>query len=80
MAKISNKPVKKVVKSITPKTPIKIEITGEETETKPIIKETLSIIDIIMELVNKWCENNKMEGKQYSLTPEEIRNILRSVL
>jgi hypothetical protein len=76
MAKLAKKPIKKVAKSVVQEN----EVVEVEKVVTPKVEEIVSIVDIIMEKVEKQCETNKMEGKQYSLEPVEIRNILRSIL
>ena len=81
MAKISVKPVKKVAKAITPKTPKTVDAVERVEKTEVHFTPTaVNVSEIIMEKVRKVCENNKMEGKQYSISPEEVEAILNSVL
>jgi len=76
MAKLAKKPIKKVSKAT-----VKVnEVVKVKEVITPKVEEVVSIVDIIMERVEQQCEVNKMEWKQYSLEPMEIRNILRSVL
>jgi len=78
MAKLAKTPIKKVAKATVKVNEVKEVSTPKVELQEPM--DTISIVDIIMEKVEKQCETNKMEGKQYSLEPMEIRNILRSIL
>jgi hypothetical protein len=79
MAKLAEKPIKKVSKAVVQENEVVKKVSTPKVELQEPM-DTISIVDIIMEKVEKQCEANKMEGKQYSLEPMEIRNILRSVL